>query len=516
MNIINQELLNSNLEKLARLDNLLFTQIFNHLKSGKYQFQIIRCKNNGYTYYIEQNNEKKFIHSQYDAVKESERFIGQFEFKNTDLIIAIYPGLAYHLNYLFKNTNVKILVITRNIDELIALLQIVELPNTNNYAFIYYQSENEIASKFEKVFDILFHNNVKYLILPTISKIYGDEIKKILEICGACLDNAVGQALTISQFGEIFHNNVINNFRYLCSAPGINTLKNKFADMPAIIVSAGPSLDENIDELKKHKDKFIIIAVDTVYKKLLKSEIIPHFTISIDPQNKSYYHFYDATLHNFFVTCMIASIKVVESIANKSFFFVSDYPLSLFFENLTEKKGNLSTGGGSVATVALQFADYIGAKYIALIGQDLSFPYLKTHCAQTMYDNNIYAALNKFRTIETENLQIIGNKISVKGIKQKEVYTTHQLYEYWRWIRKYVNSSNPKKYFNCTYNGAYIDGIEHLELDEFVSRQDLQKINVKLDELQKIIKNHKPINYLNIIAELENQLLRLKEIFKIN
>ena len=55
-----------------------------------------------------------------------------------------------------------------------------------------------------------------------------------------------------------------------------------------------------------------------------------------------------------------------------------------------------------------------------------------------------------------------------------------------------------------------------MELNEFVSHQDLQKINVKLDELQKIIKNHKPINYLNIIAELENQLLRLKEIFKIN
>ena len=44
-------------------------------------------------------------------------------------------------------------------------------------------------------------------------------------------------------------------------------------DIPVIIVSAGPSLDRNIDVLKQVKGHALIFAVDTAIKYLLQMEI---------------------------------------------------------------------------------------------------------------------------------------------------------------------------------------------------------------------------------------------------
>ena len=52
--------------------------------------------------------------------------------------------------------------------------------------------------------------------------------------------------------------------------------------MPAIVVAAGPSLNKNIDELKRAKGKAFIIAVDTAIKPLLKKGIIPDMFAIVD------------------------------------------------------------------------------------------------------------------------------------------------------------------------------------------------------------------------------------------
>ena len=64
----------------------------------------------------------------------------------------------------------------------------------------------------------------------------------------------------------------------------IELLKNKQEKAyPAFIVSAGPSLDKNIEELKNIKGRGIIMAVDTAIKPLLKHGIVPDIIASVDP-----------------------------------------------------------------------------------------------------------------------------------------------------------------------------------------------------------------------------------------
>ena len=65
----------------------------------------------------------------------------------------------------------------------------------------------------------------------------------------------------------------------------IQTFKKKNQEEPysAILVSAGPSLDNNIRDLLKAEGKMFIIAVDTAIRPLLREGVVPDLFITVDP-----------------------------------------------------------------------------------------------------------------------------------------------------------------------------------------------------------------------------------------
>lgn len=56
-------------------------------------------------------------------------------------------------------------------------------------------------------------------------------------------------------------------------------------DTTGIVVAAGPSLNKNINELKKAKGKSLIIAVDTALKPLLRAGIVPDMFLLLMHKN---------------------------------------------------------------------------------------------------------------------------------------------------------------------------------------------------------------------------------------
>ena len=64
-----------------------------------------------------------------------------------------------------------------------------------------------------------------------------------------------------------------------CALPILGAIPN---DVPAFVVSAGPSLNKNIKELRRAKNKSFIIAVDTAVKPLLQEGIVPDMFATLD------------------------------------------------------------------------------------------------------------------------------------------------------------------------------------------------------------------------------------------
>jgi len=76
--------------------------------------------------------------------------------------------------------------------------------------------------------------------------------------------------------------NVFANYPLVSKARGIRFLAECCKGLPAFVIGVGPSLDDEIKELKAVKRRGIIIAVDAAFRPLLANDIVPDLVVSFD------------------------------------------------------------------------------------------------------------------------------------------------------------------------------------------------------------------------------------------
>ncbi|MEA3499292.1 MAG: 6-hydroxymethylpterin diphosphokinase MptE-like protein [Campylobacterota bacterium] len=140
-------------------------------------------------------------------------------------------------------------------------------------------------------------------------------------------------------------------------------------DKEVLIVSAGPSLDNYIEWIKIHQDKFIIICVDVIVQKLEKNFIIPDIVFSIDP---SYLcgKYLTTQDPNYLDSSAIVFLSqqeesVIDVVKGKNYYFAQ----SIDFIKDLGYLGSVSNVGAYSFAMAVHF----GATKLYTIGNDAAF-----------------------------------------------------------------------------------------------------------------------------------------------
>ena len=94
------------------------------------------------------------------------------------------------------------------------------------------------------------------------------------------------KSATLLRFDQVWQRNFQANLNAIQQNPGVIALKNKFRDLPCIVVGAGPSLDKNIRFLHRAQNKAVIISCDAALKPLMGNGIVPDFVVCLDPQEE--------------------------------------------------------------------------------------------------------------------------------------------------------------------------------------------------------------------------------------
>lgn len=76
--------------------------------------------------------------------------------------------------------------------------------------------------------------------------------------------------------------NAVRNYPIITRSHGVRFLEGACQGIPAFIVGIGPSLDQNIRELKQADGRAIIIATDAATRPLLANGVKPHIVITFD------------------------------------------------------------------------------------------------------------------------------------------------------------------------------------------------------------------------------------------
>lgn len=126
------------------------------------------------------------------------------------------------------------------------------------------------------------------------------------------------------RYTNVTATNLFKNFPYLCEGYGVQELKNILPkDFPVIIVSAGPSLNKNIQDLKLAKGKACIIATDTAMKPLLNAGIIPDLFVIVDGLKPGKLFEHKDISKTAMVTMTQVSVEPMELHKGKKFFYYS-------------------------------------------------------------------------------------------------------------------------------------------------------------------------------------------------
>ena len=224
---------------------------------------------------------------------------------------------------------------------------------------------------------------------------------------------------------------VFENYRYYLTSQGIDVLKDKFSGETAILVAAGPSLDEKIEFIRSNVGKTIIICVNNALKTLYQHGIIPDIVVIIDSSVLVEESFQG--IPELPDTIMVA--HQYATVGNGVFKRICFYGACL--DTVFPKTPYLAWHG-SVITVAFSLARYMGCTTVVFVGAQLASddPYSLRYSR-----HSIHGQKNRDRE-KQELVHGYPQLYPVTTAQGEQIFTTLNFLDVALWLRLEIERSS--------------------------------------------------------------------------
>ncbi|EXG87970.1 hypothetical protein K413DRAFT_4878 [Clostridium sp. ASBs410] len=314
--------------------------------------------------------------------------------------------------------------------------------------------ENQVRQIFDNTIHFKNINNIYFHAFGNYSSVYKEEYDRLIEHLDWTIINAASQVELAKRFKKIFIQNMTANMKVLNQSTPIHHYRSINLNVPALVVSGGPSLDSNIRDMLNHKDQldqYFIITGSRTAEALTKNGILPDMIVSVDPVDANF---------DMMKNCLNLEVPLAfYEYSNR--YLVGNYKGDKIFISLllsqTVKGFEQYQGvycGGSVAHACIDIANMMGCSPIIFLGQDLAYTYNKHHADSAVFDY--------------DKSLLYGATTIVKDVYGNPVGTTITLDHYRRRLEHYIAIYKDQKrirFINCSY-GADIKGAPHKELSE--------------------------------------------------
>lgn len=320
-------------------------------------------------------------------------------------------------------------------------------------------NEKELEPVLGKLVSLSTVGFFKAEVHPGYRELFSRETLQALKLAGrVTTDVFIGENTKLG-FAAYLARNQIQNMRYVID--GYNTLglaKALGRGYPAVLVSAGPSLNKNIKDLKEAQDRAFILAVDTALKPLLKEGIIPDAFATIDSKKPLTLVEAEEVGDIPVIAPVTANSELLKRQRNKKIFYYDGYSLPLMAYAFVGKAMPDVSSGGSVACSGFSLLYKMGFTTVILVGQDLAYTDQKSHADGTF---------EEVMPIEdTKGMRM------VKGNYEKKVPTRTDFKKYIDWFDMYIKGAKEHvenfRVINATEGGAFIQGTELMTLKEAI------------------------------------------------
>lgn len=438
---------------------------------------------------IVRENRDWYFNSRYNPVKAAEEWSEKFTNINFQAIFVLL-GLAngmYAKSLLDKlqETN-SVLAYEPNKILFYKVIQEIDISDIllDERVFVGLQGVNDRHILEFMMFKIDYTNMfyLEYCALPNYDKLYQTEWRDIMQTIKNQVEKVIINRNTQILFKHEFIVNMFMNYRDMVKQYTVNQIKKEFENVdyektPVIIVSAGPSLDKNIRELKAAKGKAFIICVDTALNSMLKEEIVPDIAVTVDP-HKPIKLFHNMTGKDIpIVVSQFSNKNVILTLDSKRFYIgEEDYIADIYRQYGKESPVELESGG-SVAHIAFSLAYYLGFRTIIMVGQDLAYTGNKRHTAAAYdTDDTFVKEMEKSDDYELVDAMYGG-----------KVWTNGNMRVYINWFEEQILRYPELKVIDATEGGALKKGTVIMTLKEAVDSECKCKCDYDFGKMLKSI-----------------------------
>lgn len=182
--------------------------------------------------------------------------------------------------------------------------------------------------------------------------------------------------------------NTLRNVEAIAREGDAAVLKNLFAGVPALVVAAGPSLDGNIADVARYRNRVVIIAADTALRPLLAAGIEPDLVVATDPTETNARHLNDLPPCPRTYLAAEGSVdpESLPHFEGRTFFFrIADHHPWPWLRQAGHDRVRLRAWG-SVLTTAFDLALEMGCGPIVFAGADLAFTDGRPYARGTTYE----------------------------------------------------------------------------------------------------------------------------------
>lgn len=452
-----------------------YPHIWNRLKSLENNMDntlvhIEETKRGSKTLYIVKDDKKMYFHSKYNPIREAEAIVEEYKDIEENSTVVFYgTGMGYHIDlFLKKHPNVSY-YIYEPIPELLytylSYNSLRKLPSLNLKDMILGDNEVIIRKFFSNLID---KSGGKFInvVLSSHRNIFKEEYDKFIKLFKETFKDKKSSIGTNLAFQERWIINSMINFKEVLSTPNILLeKKGAFKNKPAILVAAGPSLNEEIENIRYIKDNGLayIFSVGSAINTLIYNDIYPHAATTYDPTVNNQKVFAKVKEKNIKDIPMIFGSSVgYETLigypGDKYHMITSqDTVSSYYLKNKDDKPIYIVQDAPSIAVVTLQLLYELGFNPIILVGQNLAYKGRKRHSEGVYYS----------KEVSKEEME---KGIWVKDVYGNEVLTNEGYNNMRQQMEMYIKKLPNMKVINTTKGGAHIEGTSFMELKQVMDK----------------------------------------------
>lgn len=449
------------------------------------------------------------MHSQYNPQCQAQ-FIAENVFEdNPDIVFLFGLGLGYELKEMIKlNKNIRYFIIEPDEEIFKIFLQSSDIKflfDSINIHFILGKKVEDIGRFYESVIGYEKSVKVKFIVLPSYKNIYKDLIHNVFLNIKEKINNVKVNIVTLTVSHRQWFQNYIGNLKHLNLMCPVTKLKENFKGKPAIIISAGPSLNYNIETLKKLQGKVLIAAAGSGISILESNGIKADVMCLIDGWEAESKLIENVKINqntSLFYSSMLY-YKINDKLSGAKFLLNLNQMDEKIYDTVGETPFNLFSGPSVANSLAYNLSE-LECNPIIFLGQDLCYSSGKNYAKGAVYEKDMSKELNT------------QDYIKLKNKNNEDVYTTSPFLAM-KSSMEFCTKLHPNiEYLNGTKDGLYIVGTKDIDFNEYADKNFTGTYDINLEEIYyKFINNERNIKNLQCMkVNLEKENLELIRLCK--